>query len=280
MSLSTINRQTRCSRATSIVGCSPQIRSLWKCVFVRRHSLSRDNNSPFCHLKRKESPLSLPRAIQMFTSVQTASWSTWTTTSSNTTPTKTPSRSPWRSRGACSNSPSPKSDWTEGWKTNEVEEWWFTRTAAVASDYGLLICNVKNNVVSFFVWYWCLRKSHVRYWKSQCSYLTIMWISHCDYYYYSLRKSQQVGSFVQRKVHLKCAFVHCCVWCLWRSYTSCFAGGHVSPTLWFLVVRRNCSVPGGEKNAIALMMSISRVWRWAHVTKMTNSLWSPGASLY
>lgn len=49
VSLSTINRQTCCSRETSIVGCSLQIRLLWKCVFVRHHSLSRDNNSPFCH---------------------------------------------------------------------------------------------------------------------------------------------------------------------------------------------------------------------------------------
>lgn len=40
----------------------------------------------------------------------TGSWSTWTTTSSNTTPTRTPSRSAWRSWAACSNSPSPRSD--------------------------------------------------------------------------------------------------------------------------------------------------------------------------
>lgn len=43
----------------------------------------------------------------------TGSWFTWMTTSSSTTPTKTPSRSPWRSWGACTSSPLPKSDWRQ-----------------------------------------------------------------------------------------------------------------------------------------------------------------------
>lgn len=65
----------------------------------------------------------------------TGFWSTWTTTSSNTTPMRTPSRSAWRSRAACTNSPSLRSNRQE--EVTEEPSGVVVYTSSYAGENGL-----------------------------------------------------------------------------------------------------------------------------------------------